>query len=86
MCFLESININLDAQKNWIEKIFFLEEKFIEKKIREKFSDFFGHENHSKPTREYPYTHRIDRGNTHFQIMQKIFTGLENAFVGTGWP
>ena len=32
-----------------------------------------------------PYTHRIDRGNNQFQIMQKIFTGLENAFVGTGW-
>ena len=46
----------------------------------------FGNENHSKPTRESPYTHRIDRGNTHFQIMQKIFTGLENTFVGTGWP
>ena len=41
-------------------------------------------ENHSKPTREYPYTHRIDRGNTHFQIMQKIFTGLENTFMGSG--
>ena len=26
---------------------------------------------------------RIDRKNTHFQIMQKIFTKLENAFVGT---
>ena len=23
------------------------------------------------PTREYPYTPRIDRGNTHFQIMGK---------------
>ena len=32
-----------------------------------------------------PYTHRIDRENNQFQIMQKIFTGLENAFVGTGW-
>ena len=41
----------------------------------------FAHENHSKPTREYPYTPRIDRGNTHFQIIKKIFTGLENAFV-----
>ena len=32
-----------------------------------------------------PYTHRIDRRNNQFQIMQKIFTGLENAFVGPGW-
>ena len=46
--------------------------------------DFFAHENHSKPTREYPYTPRMDRGNTHFQIIKKIFTWLENPFVGTG--
>ena len=45
---------------------------------------FFAHENHSKPTREYPYTPRMDRGNTHFQIIKKIFTELENKFVGTG--
>ena len=32
-----------------------------------------------------PYTHRTDRRNNQFQSMQKNFTGLENAFVGTGW-
>ena len=26
----------------------------------------------------------MDRGNTHFQIIKKIFTELENTFVGTG--
>ena len=57
----------------------------LDKHLRFKFSVIIANENQSKPTREYPYTHRIDRGNTHFQIMQKIFTGLENAFVGTGW-
>ena len=36
------------------------------------------------PTREYPYTPRIDRGNTHFQIIKNIFTWLGNAFVSTG--
>ena len=86
-CFLESININLDAQKKIGWKIvFFLGEKFIGKVFRETFSDFFGNKNHSKPTREYPYTHRIDRGNKRLQIMQKIFTELENAFAGNGWP
>ena len=40
----------------------------------------------SEPKWLQPYTHCIDRGNKHFQIMQKIFTCLENAFVGTGWP
>ena len=45
---------------------------------------FFAHGNHSKPTREYPYTPIMDRGNTHFQIIKKIFTELENTFVGTG--
>ena len=34
----------------------------------------------------YPYTPRIDRGNAHFQIIKKIFTGLENTFVGTDGP
>ena len=53
--------------------------------MRFKFSVIIVNENHSKPTREYPYTHRIDRGNTHFQIMQKNVTWLENTFVGTGW-
>ena len=64
---------------------FFLGEKFIEHFFRETIFNFFGHENHSKPTREYPYTHRIDRGNTRFPDHVKIFTGLENAFAGNGW-
>ena len=70
-------------KKNRMENRFFFLEKSSSIFFREKNSDFFGYENHSKPTREYPYT---DRGNKRFQIMQKIFTGLENAFVGNGWP
>ena len=58
----------------------------LDKHLRFKIPVIIDNENHSKPTREYPYRHRIDRGNTHFQIMQKIFTWLENAFAGTGWP
>ena len=39
----------------------------------------------NNPYWKIPHTHRIDRGNKQFQIMQKISTGLENAFVNTGW-
>ena len=33
-----------------------------------------------------PYTHRLESGNIPFRNMQNIFTGLENAFAGPGWP
>ena len=35
---------------------------------------------------QFPYTHRLESGNIPFRNMQNIFTGLENAFAGPGWP
>ena len=30
--------------------------------------------------------HRLESGNSTFQNKQKITTGLENTFAGSGWP
>ena len=36
---------------------------------------------------QFPYAHRLESGNIPFQNIQKIFTGLENAFavLGASW-
>ena len=35
---------------------------------------------------QFPYAHRLESGNIPFQNIQKIFTGLENAFAVLGAP
>ena len=76
-------NLYIEAipkKKSQLRKKYIFE---LDKHLRFTFSIIIVHGNHSKPTGEYPYTPRIDRRNTHFQIMKKHFTGLENAFAGT---